>query len=73
MRANDEVAEGAKNAKHGDMDGVVRGGVYGKGEGVEAVVLKWDHVVFSGIPLDVFVKFVLHGEPGWIPDAARKK
>ena len=73
MRVNDKVAEGAKDAKVGNMDGVVRGGVYGEGEGVENVVLKWDHGIFSGIPLDIFVELVFHGEPGWVPDATRTK
>jgi len=70
VRANDKVAEDAKDAKHGNVNRVVCGGVYGEGEGVETVVLKWDHDIFSGIPLDVFIESVFHSEPWWVPDAA---
>ena len=73
MRANEKVADGAKDAKHSNMDRVVRGGVYGEGEGVETVVLEWGRGIFSGNPLDIFVEFVFHGEPGWVPDAAHTK
>ena len=69
MRGNDEVAEGAKDAKHGNVDGVVRGGIYGEGEGVKTVVLKWDNGIFGGVLFAILVESVFHGEPGRVPEA----
>ena len=73
MRTDDKVTEDTKDAKHGNPNGVVRGGVYGEDEGIEAVVLKWDHGIFGAVPLAVFVERVFYGEPGRVPDAARTK
>ena len=70
MRANDEIANGVEDAENGDVDGVVRGGVYTEGEGVETLVLKWNHEGFSGVLIAIVVESVFHGEPGWAPDAA---
>jgi len=70
---NVKVSDGVKDAEHGDMKGAVRGGVYGENEGVESIVLEWDHDVFGGVLSVMLVESVFHVERGWVPDAAHLK
>jgi len=73
VRTNDEVTEGANDAKHGDVNRVVCDGIDGESEGVETVVLEWGHQIFSGVPFGIFVELVLHSKPGRAPNAAHVK
>ena len=73
MGTNDKVADGIKDAKHDNMDRLVRGGIDGESKGVEAVVLERDHEISSGVPFTIFVEAMLYGEPWWVPDAVRVK
>lgn len=57
---NDKVAEDVEDAKCGDADRVVRDGVDGESEGIETVMLEWNHEIFSGVPFTVFVESVLY-------------
>jgi len=73
MGTNDEVTTGANDTKRGDVNRVVCGGIDGESKGVESVMLEWNHEIFSGVPLGVFVELVLRGEPGWVPNTAHVK
>ena len=73
VRANDKASEGVEDTKRGDVNRVVRGGIYGENEGVETVALELDHEVFTGIPFATFFESVFHDEPWWAPDAAHAK
>ena len=73
MGTNEKVTEDVEDAKHDNRDRAIHGGVYGESKSIEAVVLKWDHEVFSGVPFAVFVETVSRDELGWVPDAARVK
>ena len=70
MRTDDKVTEDVENAKRGDIDRAVRGGIDGENECIESVVSKWNCEVFSRVAFATFVKSVLHSEPGWVPVAA---
>jgi len=72
VRVNDKVPEGVKDTKHGDVNRVVRGGVYGKNEGVEAVALKLDREVFSGVLFATPFEPVFRGEARWVPNPAQR-
>ena len=63
VRTDDEVTEGANDAKRSDVNRVVCDGIDGENKGVESVMFKWDNKVFSGVPFGIFVELVLHGEP----------
>ena len=70
---NDKVAEGVEDVKRDDMNRVIRGGVDGESDSVEAVVLKWNHEIFGGVPFATFIEFVFRDERRWVPDAVCAK
>jgi len=59
--------------KRGNVNRVVSSGVDSESKSVESVMLKRDHEIFNGVPSGVFVKSMLRGEPGWVPNAADAK
>lgn len=73
MRVNDKITQHIKDAKHANANRAICGGVYGENEGVGAVALERDHEVSNGVLFATPVKFVFHGKPGWVPDAAKRK
>ena len=73
MRANDKVADGAKDVEHGDMNRVVCGGIRGEDECVENVALKWGNDVLDGVLFAILVESMFRGETGQVPDATRTK
>ena len=73
MRTNEKDAEDVEDAKHGNRDRTVRGGIDGKSEGIKAIVLKWNHEIFRRVPFTVFVESVFRDEPGRVPDAGHVK
>ena len=73
MRANDKVTKDVEDAKHDDGNRLVRGRVYGEGEGVETEAVERDHETFNGIPFSISVEPVFHGERVWVPDAGQMK
>jgi len=70
---NDEVPEDAKDAKRGNVNRVVCGGVDGESDSTEAVVFEWVHKIFNWIPLIASVELVFRREPGRVPSTARVK
>ena len=73
MRTNDEVPEDVKNAKHGNVNQVVCGRVCGESDNTEAVMIKWDHKIASGVPFAMFVELVFRCEPERVSNAAHVK
>jgi len=58
VRTNDKVTEGANDAKRGDVNRAVCGGIDGEGKHVESVMFKRDHEVFGRVPFGVFVELM---------------
>ena len=73
MGADDIVAEGIDDAKHGDLDRIVCEGIDCENGGMETVMFKCDHKILGGVPLATPVELVFYSELGWVYNAAHVK